>query len=158
MPAKKYIVRLTDEERSHCEDTLKRFSAVTQRARRAHILLLADADGPDAWIDADIAKTCRCRANTVENVRRLCVLEGFKRALDGKRRDTPPVPKLLDSKRRAQVIALHNGPPPEGYSKWTTRLLARRVVELGIVESISHETIAQTLRKAKRVGTGSSTG
>ena len=141
MPAKKYIVRMTDEERPLCEDALKRNSAVSQKARRAHILLRADINGPDAWIDRDIAKTCRCCAATVENVRRHYALEGFKRALDGKHRATSPVPKLLDSEQEAQVIALRLGPPPEGYSKWSVRLLARHVGQLGIVDSISHETI-----------------
>ena len=144
---KKYVVRLTDEERSLCEDTLQRLSAASQKARRAHILLLADADGPDAWIDRDIAKTCRCRTVTVENVRRRCVLEGFERALDGKRPDTPPGPKLLDGKQEAEIIALRLGPPPEGYAQWSLRLLAQRVVELGIVDSISHQTVSRTLKK-----------
>ena len=75
MPGKKYIVRLTDEERSLCEDTLERLSTASQKARCTHIQLLADADGPDAWIDAEIAKTCRCRTATVEYVRRRCVPE-----------------------------------------------------------------------------------
>lgn len=147
MPRKKYVVRLTAEERSLCEHTLKRLSAASQKARRAHILLLADADGPDAWIDRDIAKACRCRTATVENMRRRCVLEGFERALDGKRPDRPPVPKLLDGKQEAAVIALRLGPPPEGYSEWSLRLLAGRVVELGIVDSISHQTVSRTLKQ-----------
>ena len=158
MPQKKYVVRLTDEERSLCEDTRKRVSAASQKARRAHILLLADADGPDAWIDAEIAKTCRCRTATVENVRRRCVLEGFERALDGKQRENPPVPKLLNGRQEAEIIALRLGPPPEGYAHWSLRLLARCVVELGIVESISHETVAKTLKKTAFAAASSSTG
>ena len=147
MPGKKYIVRLTDEERSLCEDTRKRLSAASQKARRAHILLLADADGPDAWIDAEIAKACRCRTATVENVRRRYVLEGFERALDGNQRETPPIPELRNGGQEAEIIALRLGPPPEGYAHWSLRLLARCVVELGIVESISHETVSQTLEE-----------
>ena len=147
MSAKKYIVRLTDEERLLCEDTLKRVSAASQKARRARILLLADADGPDAWIDAEIAKACRCRTATVENVRRRCVLEGFERALDGKQREAPPVPELRNGRQEAEIIALRLGPAPEGYAHWSLRLLARCVVELGIVESMSHETVSQTLKE-----------
>ena len=146
MLGKEYIVRLTDEERALCEDTLKRLGAASQKARRAHILLLADVDGPDAWSDAEIAKTCRCRTATVESVRRRCGLEGFERALNGKQRDAPPVPKLLDGQQGAESIALRLGPPLEGYAQWSLRLLARCVVELGIVESISHETVSQTLK------------
>ena len=69
---------------------------------------------PDAWIDAEIAKTCRRRANTVENVRRCCVLKGFKRALEGEQLGTPPVPTLLDGQQEAEIIDLRLGPPPEG--------------------------------------------
>ena len=147
MSGKKYIVRLTDEERALCEDTRKRLSATSHKARRAHILLLADADGPDAWIDAEIAKACRCRTATVENVRRRCVLEGLERALDGNQRETPPIPELRNGGQEAEIIALRLGPPPEGYAPWSLRLLARCVVELGIVESISHQTVSQTLKE-----------
>ena len=76
-----------------------------------------------------------------------CVLEGFEQALERKRREFPPVPKLLDGEQEAHIIALRLGPPPKGYANWSLRLLARRVVELAIVESISHETIRRTLKK-----------
>lgn len=146
------------EERALCEDALKRNSAVSHKVRRAHILLRADVNGPDAWINRDIAKTCRCRTNTVENVLRRYVLEGFKRSLAGKHHTTPPAPKLLNSEKEAQVIALRLGPPPEGYSKWSVRLLARHVVEVSIVDSISHETIARTVREAVLAAKRSRTG
>ena len=108
--------------------------------------LLADADGPEAWSDAEIAKSCRCSPNTVENVRRRCVLEGFERALDGKQRETLPVAEMLDGRPEAEIIARRLGPPPKGYTQWSLRLLARCVVELGIVASMSRETGSRTLR------------
>ena len=114
--------------------------------RRAQILLKADADGP-GWTDQQFADAFSCRTKTVENIRQRCVLEGFERALERKRRATPPVPKLLDGDQEARIIALRTGPPPEGYAHWSLRLLARRVVELAIVESVSHETIRRTLKK-----------
>ena len=114
--------------------------------RRAQILLKADADGP-AWTDERIADAFSCRTKTVENVRQRCVLEGFERALERKRRASPPVPKLLDGEQEAQIIALRLGPPPPGFANWSLRLLARRVVELAIVESISRETIRRMLKK-----------
>ena len=114
--------------------------------RRAQILLKADADGP-AWTDQRVAEAFSCRTKTVENIRQRCVQDGFERALERKRRASPPVPKLLDGEQEAQVIALRLGPPPKGYANWSLRLLARRVVELAIVESISHETIRRTLKK-----------
>lgn len=154
---KKYIVRLTDEERRRCREKIDRLSGSSETVRRAHILLKADADGP-AWTDRQIADAFSCRTKTVENVRQRFVLAGFERALERKHRATPPVPKLLDGRQEAELIALRLGPPPAGYAQWTLRLLARRVVELGIVESISHETIRRTLKKTASRGARSSTG
>ena len=146
MPQKKYIVRLTPDEREVCLETIRKLNGSSERVRRAQILLKADADGP-GWTDEQIADAFSCRTNTVENVRQRCVLEGFERALERKQRASPPVPKLLDGEQEAQVIALRTGPPPKGYANWSLRLLARRVVELAIVESISHETVRRTLKK-----------
>ena len=146
MPEKKYIVRLTPEEREVCRETIRKLNGSSERVRRAQILLKADADGP-GWTDRQIADAFSCRTNTVENVRQRCVLEGFERALERRQRASPAVPKLLDGEQEAQVIALRTGPPPEGYASWSLRLLARRVVELAIVESISHETVRRTLKK-----------
>jgi hypothetical protein len=109
-------------------------------------LLQADADGP-AWTDARIAEAFACRRQTVENLRQRFVESGFRAALEGKRRTDPPTEKLLDGKQEAQVIALRLGPPPRGYVHWTLRLLARKVVELEIVETVSYETIRRTLKK-----------
>ena len=77
------------------------------------------------------------------------MLEGFERALERKRRALPQGLKLLDGEQEAQVIALRLGSPPKGYANWSLRLLARRVVELGVVESVSHETIRRTLKKTR---------
>ena len=154
---KKYMVRLTEEERKICDDTIDKLKGSSQKARRARILLQVDADGP-GWTDQQVADAFSCRTKTVENVRRRCVLEGFALALDGKRRESPPVPKLLDGEQEAQVIALRLGPPPEGYANWSLRLLARRVVERGMVESISHETVNRTLKKTAFPGARYSIG
>ena len=86
------------------------------------------------------------------------MLEGFDLALCGKQRGAPPVPKLLDGKQEARVIALRLSTPPVGYGNWSLRLLARHVIELGIVASISHETVRQTLRKTASRGARCSTG
>ena len=143
---KKYIVRLSAQEREVCQQTVQRLNGSNERVRRAQILLKADADGP-GWTDQRIADALSCRTKTVENIRQRCVLEGFERALERKRRASPPVPKLLDGDQEARIIALRTGPPPRGYAHWSLRLLARRVVELEIVESVSHETIRRTLKK-----------
>jgi hypothetical protein len=143
---KKYIVRLTDEERTICEVTIKKETGRSQKLRRATILLKADADGP-AWDDAKISEAVGCRTRTVENVRQAFVLEGFESALARKKRATPPTPKLLDGAGEAKLIAMRLGKPPAGYGHWTLRLLADQMVELELVESISPETVRQTLKK-----------
>jgi hypothetical protein len=143
---KRYIVRLTEEERETCRLTVKKLKGTRQKVRRAQILLKADADGP-AWTDRQIAEAFSCRTKTVENIRQRFVQEGFEAALERKKPEAPPTEKLLDGKQEAKVIATRLGPPPKGYANWTLRLLARKVVELEIVDSISHETVRQTLKK-----------
>lgn len=143
---KKYIVRLTDQERRELAAVIKKLNGTSQKVRRAQIMLKADADGPN-WTDQKIAEAFGCRTQTVENVRQRLVERGFEETLNGAKRATPPVEKLLDGNQQAQVIATRLGPPPEGYANWTLRLLARKVVELEIVESVSYETVRRTLKK-----------
>jgi hypothetical protein len=145
---KKYIVRLTDEERAHLEFVIKKLKGTSQKVRRAQVLLKADADGPN-WTDKMIAEAFGCRIKTVENIRQRLVTDGFEAALEHKKRVTPPVAKKLDGKQEAKLIALRLGDPPPGYAKWSLRLLAEQVVELGIVDSVSHETVRQTLKKTR---------
>ena len=122
---KKYIVRLTDEERELCDATIRKLKGSSQKARRARILRQVDANGPN-WTDQQVAQAFHCSRGTVENVRRRYVLEGFQMALNGRKRAEPPVPKLLNGEQEAQIIALRLGPPPEGYGSWSLRLLANR--------------------------------
>ena len=143
---KKYIVRLNNQEREELKQLVAKLSGASQKVRRANILLQADADGP-AWTDKQIAEAYRCRTKTVENVRQRFVERGFRETLDGKRPDKPPRAKVLDGKQEAKVIATRLGKPPEGYANWTLRLLARKVVELEIADSISAQTVMRTLKK-----------
>jgi hypothetical protein len=143
---KKYIVRLTDQERGELVAVVKKLKGTSQKVRRAQILLKADADGPN-WTDGRIAEAFSCRTQTVENIRQRLVERGFEETLNGARRTSPPTEKLLDGEQEAKIIALRLGSPPKGYANWTLRLLARRVVELAIVDSVSHETIRRTLKK-----------
>ncbi len=145
---KKYIVRLTKREREELIDVVKRLKGTSQKVRRAQILLKADARG-SRWTDAKISEAFSCRVQTTENLRKRLVTEGFEVALHGKPRDTAPREKCLDGKLEAKVIALRLGKPPKGYSNWSLRLLAKHVVELGLVDTISHETIRQTLKKTE---------
>jgi hypothetical protein len=143
---KKYVVRLADEERCELDQVVKKLKGTSQKVRRAQILLKADADGPN-WTDQRIAEAFDCRVQTVEKIRQRLVERGFRETLDGAKREKPPTEKLLSGEQEARVIALRLGPPPKGYANWTLRLLTRQVVALEIVESISHETIRQTLKK-----------
>lgn len=143
---KKYIVRLTDEERQRLREVIKKLSGSSQKVRRAQLLLKADIEGAN-WTDARIAEAFGCRTQTVEKLRQRLVEKGFEEALNGARRSTPPVAKLLDGEQEAHILALRLGPPPKGYANWSLRLLARKVVELSLVASISHETIRRTLKK-----------
>jgi len=143
---KKYVVRLTGEERETLRSVIKKLSGSSQKVRRAQVLLKADADVP-GWTDSRIADAFGCRINTVEKIRQRLVVDGFSIALNGRKRETPPRQKLLDEEQETKVIALRLGEPPKGFSNWSLRLLAEKVVELSIVESVSYETVRQTLKK-----------
>jgi transposase len=141
---KKYIVRLTDDERATLEQVVKTLSGSSTKVRRAQVLLKANADGP-AWTDAEIADAFGCRRQTVENVRARFVTAGFDVTLNGRPR--APRPKVLTGEQEARVIALRLGPPPTGFANWSLRLLAERVVDLEIAPAVSHETVRRTLKK-----------
>ncbi len=146
MPVKKYVVRLSEKERSSLKQIIKTLSGSSQKVRRAHILLMADVGGP-GWTDAQIAEAFGCQRRTVENVRRTLVEGGFDLALNGKKRKHPPRTKILDGEQEAKIIATRLGQPPSGYANWSLRLLTDTVIELGIVESVSKETVRRTLKK-----------
>ena len=145
---KKFIVRLSDEERGVCQEIIKNLKGSSQKFRRAQILLKADADGP-GWPDVRIADAFNCRVQTIENLRKRLVTEGFDLALEGKKRQEPPTPCKLDGEAEAKLIAMRLGKPPTGYGHWTLRLLADELVALEVVESISHETVRKVLKKTE---------
>ena len=143
---KKYIVRLSKQEREVLQETVKKLKGSSQKVRRAQILLKADEKGP-AWTDDRIAAAFGCRRQTVETIRRRLVESGFQETLEGKKRAEPPTAKLLDGKQEAKIIATRLGPPPKGYASWSLRLLARKVVELEIADTVSYETVRRVLKK-----------
>jgi len=144
--AKKYIVRLTAEERATLRGVMKKLQGSSEQVRRAHMLLKADANGPN-WTDTKMAAAFSCRTKTVENVRQRLVTVGFARALHREKPQTPPRQKQLDGAQEAQGIALRLGKPPKGCANWSLRLLAEQVVALAIVDAISHETLRKMLKK-----------
>lgn len=139
---KKYIVRLSDEERDTLEMVIKKLQGSSQKVRRAQRLRKANAEGPN-WTDAKIAEACSCRTKTVENLRQRLVMEGFEGALNGKKRETPPRPQKRDGAQEAQGIARRLGKPPAGCANWSLRLLAN----LESVDAISPETLRKTRKK-----------
>lgn len=144
--SKKYIIRLSRKERQTLREITKKLKGSSQKVRRAQMLLKADAAGP-AWTDAQIAEAFDSRTRTVEKLRERFVTDGFLQILHGKQREEPPTAKILSGDQEARLIAMRLGPPPKGYGNWTLRLLARKLVELEVVEAISHETVRTTLKK-----------
>lgn len=143
---KKYVVRLTSEERERLKALVSKGRTNARKIGRAQVLLRVDADGPN-WTDQQAAEAFSIRANTVADIRRRFVEEGLDRALDRKKPDEPPRHRKLDGAGEARLIAMACGEAPEGRARWTLRLLAGQLVELAIVDGISHETVRQTLKK-----------
>ena len=143
---KLYIVRLTKQERVELQSVVKKLKGTGQKVRRAQMWLKADAGGPN-WIDERIAEAYACRTRTVERLRQRCVEHGCDEALNRVERQHPPVEKRLTGDQEARIIATRLGPPPQGSNHWTLRLLARKVVELAIVDSVSYETVRRTRKK-----------
>ena len=144
---KKNLVRLSRLERAKLKEVVLTLDGCSQRIRRANILLAVDENGPN-WSDAQAADAYHCFYNTVKNVRARFAKEGFEAALNGKCPGNSGRPKALDGRQEAAIIALRLGEPPKGRASWTLRLLAEKAVELEHVESVCHETVRTTLKKA----------
>ena len=147
MPKKKYIVTLTPQERAYLEKITTTGKNSAYRINHARVLLLADTNQKEGgWIDQAIASTLNLSVSTVERVRQRFVEESLESALN-RQTQSKHKPHRLDGEQSAHLIALTCSTPPSGFSRWTLRLLAEKLVELESVESISHETIRQTLKK-----------
>jgi transposase len=134
---KKYIVRLSAEERESLRKLVSSGKGSARMFTRARILLKADVgEGGPAWSDEKIAEALDVTIQTVERVRKQLVEEGLEAVL-----------RKLDGDVEAHLIALACSKAPEGYTRWTLRLLAGRMVELGYIESISHEAVRRALKK-----------
>jgi hypothetical protein len=150
MPQKKYLVTLTADEREHLAGLLAAGKRSALTLTRARILLKADqADGGPAWEDARIAEALDCGVRTVERIRQRFVEQGLEAALGRKPQDRPSRERKLDGWAEARLIALACSTPPEGRQEWTLQLLADRLVELKIVDSICDETVRRVLKKTR---------
>jgi hypothetical protein len=145
---KKYIVRLSDDEREQLKKIITSGRGTARMFTRARILVKADQSekGP-AWPDEKIGEALDVTVQTIERIRKQLVEEGFDSVLSRHEYKQKVSRKKVDGEVEAHLIALSCSEPPEGRARWTLRLLAEKVVELGYIESISHEAIRQTLKK-----------
>ena len=143
---KRYVVRLSDEERAVCEAILKHLQGSSPKFRRAQLLLKADVAGP-GWSDAKLAAAFHCRVQTIENLRKRLATESVALARDGQKRAEPPRPCQRDGAAEAPRMAMRLGKPPAGYGHGTLRRLADARVAWAVVEAISHETVRTTRKK-----------
>lgn len=154
---KKYVVGLTEKEHSQLETLVRSGRAHARKLLYARILLKADADGPDQWTDERIAEAFEVSTATVARERRRFCEEGLEVALMPKKPGRPRR-RVLDGRAEAHLVALSCSDPPEGRERWSMRLLADRMVELGHVEALSHETVRRTLKKTNSSPTSSANG
>jgi transposase len=145
---KKYVVRLSTEERAELEVAIRKGKSPAQRLLKARILLKADvSQAGEGWSDSKIIKALDTSPSMVYRVRKQLVEEGFAAVLRRKQRATPAVPQIFDGEKEAKLIALACSKPPKGRARWTLRLLEKKVVELDIVDHASDSTIGRVLKK-----------
>ena len=145
---RKYIVRLSEDERLYLETIIRTGRDAAGRLMKARILLKADiSKGCEGWSDSKIVAALETSTSSVLRLRRRFVEEGFDAALSRKRRETPPVRAIFDGEKEARLIQLACSEPPAGHARWSLRLLEKKVVELGIVEAASDTTIGRVLKK-----------
>ena len=145
---KKYVVRLSGEERAQLEAMIRAGRNAAQILTRARILLKADvSEAGEGWSDSAIAAALDTSVNTVARARQQLVEEGFEATLKRKANPNSARPRIFDGAAEAKLIALACSPAPEGFARWSLRLLEEKVVELNIVDKASDNTIGRTLKK-----------
>ena len=155
----RYRVTLTETERKELEALTRRGKTHARRVIRGRALLLCDAgpNGP-AWKVSDVAEALGITSRTIEHLKKRFVEDGLDVALERKPREKPPREVVFDGAFEARLLALACSEAPEGYQRWTVRLLADKVVELNIAPSVSHMTIQRALKKMNLNLTSASTG
>ena len=145
---KKYVVKLSTQERERLEAVVRSGKRSAQLITRARILLKADtSETGEGWTDREIAAALDTSLNTVGSARRQLVEKGFEATLARKYNPNSARPRIFDGATEAKLIALACSPAPEGFARWSLRLLEEKVVELNIVEKASDNTIGRTLKK-----------
>lgn len=147
MPAKRYKVTLTKEERQELSGLVRKGKGEARRLTRARILLMADEKQSEAaWKDADIAKALGVHVSTVERIREKCVEMGMEAALNHARPKRSRS-KILDGAAEAHLVQLACTQAPDGHEQWSLQMLADKLIELEVVETVSRETVRTTLKK-----------
>ena len=148
--AKRYVVKLSGEERAQLEGLLRRGKSPARRLLKARILLKADvSEAGEGWSDSRIIAALETSPSMVYRMRKQLVEEGIEAVLSRKQRAMPAVARIFDGEKEAKLIALACSKPPRGRARWTLRLLENKVVELGIVDRASDSTIGRTLKKTR---------
>jgi transposase len=156
---KRFVVRLSADEREQLEALIRKGKSPAQRLLKARILLKADvSEAGQGWSDSRIIKALETSASMVYRVRKQLVEEGLEAVLSRKQRATPAVPPIFDGEKEAKLIALACSKPPKGRARWTLRLLETKVVELGIVDRASDSTIGRALKKTLSSPIGGNAG
>ncbi len=147
MPSFKYVIELSEQDNAELIDIVTKGRSPARTILRANILLASDRRSEKYMTVSEISKAYHTTPTTVQNVRTSYCEKGLEATINRKKRETPPIPAKVTGEVEAHVIALACGEPPEGYSKWTLRLLANKTVELGYIDSISHVTVSTILKK-----------
>ena len=147
---KKYVVRLTTDERERLETLTRAGKNSAQLLTKARILLKADvSEAGEGWSDSAISAALDASIANIGRTRRQLVEEGFEATLTRKYNPNSARPRIFDGATEAKLIALTCSPAPEGFARWSLRLLEEKVVELNIVEKASDNTIGRTLKKTR---------
>lgn len=147
MPKTKYEVVFTDSERRELQKVTKGGVSPARTIMRANILLMLDKNSGERRSVKEIANILGTTSTTVQNVKTSFCEQGLKATLNRRKREDPPVPAKITGDVEARIIALRCGEPPEGYARWTLRLLADKAVELEIIDSISYVSVGDILKK-----------
>ena len=147
MPSIKYVIELSNQEKVRLMEIVKKGNSPARTILRANILLASDKQSDKYMTVSEIANAYRTTPKAVQTVRTYYCKNGLEATITRKKRETPPIPAKVTGEVEAHIIALACGQPPEGYSRWTLRLLADKTVELGYIESISHVTVSNILKK-----------
>ena len=156
---KKFVVKLSEAERNHLQGLINKGKSPAKRLLKARILLKTDAGAHgEGWSDGRVVEALDTNLSMVTRVRQQFVEEGLEAALSRKQRANPAITPIFDGEKEARLVALACSTPPEGRARWTLRLLEEKVVELGIVERASDNTIGRVLKKTRFSLTAKSSG